>query len=83
MENKEQVTNNVLKFTNPNYALFNDNVRKTMGTHIKRVTPDINDEQTERAIDGAESALLYHIAVFSRKFFSNLGEKCAKALFER
>ncbi len=81
MDNTEKKTDNVLKFPNSNWALFNDNVRKTMKSHIKRVT-DIDDTQAERAIDGAESAMLYHLAVFSRKLFSDLGERCAKALFE-
>lgn len=80
--NNTKQKSNVIKFPNANWALFNDNVRKTMKTHINRVA-DIDASQTERAIDGAESALLYHIAVFSRKLFSDLGERCAKALFEK
>jgi len=81
--NTAEQKSNVIKFPNSNWALFNDNIRTTMKTHISRVAPDIDGNQTDRAIDGAEAALLYHIAVFSRKLFTDLGEKCAKALFEK
>lgn len=83
MNGNAEETNNVIKFPNSNWALFNENIRKSMKTQIKKVTPDLSDAQIESAIDGSENALLRHLAIFSRKFFSDLGQRLAHNLFEK
>lgn len=79
MHNTQDSKENVINFPRQDYAIFNENVRKSVKAQVVRST-EVNEPQADQVVDALEAALSQVIVTAARKIFSRLGERIANAL---
>ena len=77
-KNKEE---NVLNFPNNDYALFSQNMKKSLSVRISKEN-DINEKLASETVNSLENALCNAIVKKTRQFFQKIGSASANLLFD-